>query len=118
MATPTGVVTTTSLAPAVAETPVTAVMEVALLTARLLAATPPMVTLVAPDKLVPVIVSVVPPSVVPEVGLTVSMVGSERSMYSNAAVLVALPLGTTTTISLSPMEPAGVTTTIDVADIT
>ena len=118
MATPTGVVTTTSLAPAVAETPVTAVMEVALLTTRLLAATPPMVTLVAPVKFVPVIVSVVPPSVVPEVGLTVSMVGSERSMYSNDAVLVALPLGVTTTISLSPMEPVGVTTTIDVADIT
>ena len=118
MATPTGVVTTTSLTPAVAETPVTAVMEVALPTAKLLAATPPMVTLVAPVKLVPMITISVPPAVGPKVGETVEMVGSERSTYSNDAVLVALPLGVTTTISLSPMEPVGVTTTIDVADIT
>ena len=93
-------------------------MEVALPTAKLLAATPPMVTLVAPVKLVPMITISVPPAVGPKVGETVEMVGSERSTYSNAAVLVALPLGVTTTISLSPMEPVGVTTTIDVADIT
>ena len=48
----------------------------ALTTTTLVAATPPTVTLVAPVKLVPVIMKAVPPKVVPEVGLTFLMVGT------------------------------------------
>jgi hypothetical protein len=43
-------------------------MLVALTTFTLVAAVPPIVTPVAPVKLVPVIVTLVPPAVLPEVG--------------------------------------------------
>ena len=54
----------------------TAVTEVALTTATLVAATPPTVTLLAPVKLVPVIVMVVAPAMGPNTGATVVMVGT------------------------------------------
>ncbi len=54
---------------------VTAVMEVALTTTTLVAGLPPTVTLLAPIKLVPLIVMVVAPRVEPEVGLTPEIVG-------------------------------------------
>ena len=72
---PPAVVTKISFAPAV-PAGVFAVIEVAVAT-TLVAATPPTVTLVAPVKLVPVIVNAVPAASGPEVGLTVVMVGSE-----------------------------------------
>ena len=72
---PAGVVTTTSLAPEVEENGVTAVICVAETTTRLVAATPPIFTLVAPVKLVPVSVKAVPPNCEPYVGLTLAMVG-------------------------------------------
>ena len=72
---PPDVVTTTSCAPAV-PAGVTAVMEVALTTTTLVAALPPMVTLLAPNKFVPVIVNAVPPRVDPEAGLTLKIVGA------------------------------------------
>ena len=72
---PPGVVNTTSFKPAVAA-PVTAVTEVALTTFTLVAATPPTVTLLAPVKLVPVIVMVVAPAMGPNTGATVVMVGT------------------------------------------
>ena len=54
-----------------------AVIEVALATTTLVAATPFTFTLVAPAiKLVPVIVNAVPPTIGPEAGLTVVMVGA------------------------------------------
>jgi len=55
---------------------VIAVIEVALTTAKAAAAVPPNATDVAPVKLVPVIVTVVPPAVVPEVGLMLVTVGT------------------------------------------
>ena len=55
---------------------VTAVMEVALTTTTLVAGLPPIVTLLAPVKLVPVMVIAVPPAVGPEVGLTLAIVGA------------------------------------------
>ncbi len=55
---------------------VTAVIEVASTTTTLVAATPPIVTLVAPVKFVPVMVIAVPPANGPEDGLTLAMVGA------------------------------------------
>ena len=55
---------------------VTAVIEVALTTTMLVAATPPTATIVASVKLVPVIVNAVPPKVVPEVGAMEVIVGT------------------------------------------
>jgi len=63
------------LAPAV-PAGVLAVIDVALTTTTLEAATPFTVTLVAPVRLVPEIVIAVPPLVGPDVGLTVEIVGS------------------------------------------
>ena len=75
VAVPPTVVTATLLAPAV-PAGVFAVMEVALTTTTLVAATPFTFTLVAPVKLVPVIVNAVPAVSGPELGLTVVMVGA------------------------------------------
>jgi hypothetical protein len=55
---------------------VTAVIEVALTTTTLVAATPPTVTLLAPVKFVPVIVKGVLPKVEPTVGEMLVMVGA------------------------------------------
>jgi len=55
-----------------------AVIEVAFTTTRLVAAAPPMVTLVAPVKLVPVLVADWPPAVGPGDGLIALTVGAAR----------------------------------------
>ncbi len=55
---------------------VTAVIEVASTTTTLVAAMPPTVTLLAPVKLVPVMVIAVPPAIGPEAGLTLVIVGA------------------------------------------
>ena len=75
MPVPPGVVTDTFTAPA-AFAGVVAVIDVALTTVKLVAATPPNVTAVAPVKLVPVIVTLVPPATGPEPGLTPVTVGA------------------------------------------
>lgn len=72
---PLGVVSTTSLTPAV-PIGVNAVTEVALTTTTLVAAVPPIVTLLVPVKFVPEIVMVVAPLVGPDAGVTVPIVGS------------------------------------------
>jgi hypothetical protein len=51
------------------------VIEVSLTTVTFVAATPPIVTPVAPVKFVPVIVTLVPPPVGPEIGLMALTVG-------------------------------------------
>ena len=71
---PPGVVTATSTVPA-AWAGVIAVMVVALTTVKLVAAVPPNVTAVAPVRLVPVMVTLVPPSVVPLAGVIDVTVG-------------------------------------------
>lgn len=71
---PARVVTTTLAAPA-APGAVVAVICVELLTVKLVAAVPPMLTAVAPVKLVPVIVTLVPPVVKPLDGLIAVTVG-------------------------------------------
>ena len=71
---PPGVVTDTVFAPAV-PAGVTAVTVVAFTTDTLVAAVPPIVTLVVPVRFVPVIVIGVPPAVEPEFGATDEIVG-------------------------------------------
>lgn len=53
-----------------------AVIWVALLTVKPVATAPPKVTAVAPEKLVPVMITVVPPEAGPEVGETLVRVGA------------------------------------------
>ena len=120
MAFPPGVVAVTLCAPAV-PAGVTAVMEVELTTTTLVAAAPPTVTLLAPDKLVPVIVNAVPPDVGPLVGAMLVMVGTGAT-YVNVIVCVDDPLLVVTTTGFAPavllegvlavMEVALVTTTL------
>ena len=71
---PPAVVTVTSAVPAAPAGDV-AVICVALFTVKPAAAVPPNFTLVAPEKLVPVTVTVVPPTVGPDVGEMLVTVG-------------------------------------------
>ena len=74
VAEPPAVVTTTFCAPD--PEGVVAVSVVEFTTVKPVAATPPMVTLLAPVKLVPTIVNEVPPSAGPVFGLTLAIVGA------------------------------------------
>ena len=111
VAVPPAVVTVMLFKPAV-PAGVLAEIKVEVLLKRV-AATPPTFTLVAPVKLVPVIVMVVPPVTGPEIGVTVVMVGS--ATYVKAAVLVATPPAVVTTTSFAPAVPAGVFAVMEVA---
>ncbi len=102
VAVPFGVVTATLVAPTV-PAGVTAVTLVDETTTTLVAAIPPTVTLVAPVKLVPVIVIGVPPAVGPVDGETEEIVGGAK--YVNAFVAVALPFGVVTATYLAPIVP-------------
>ena len=74
---PPGVVTVTSTVPEPAG--LVAVIEAALFTVKLAAAVAPNLTAVAPVKLVPVMVTEVPPTEGPELGTTDLTVGCEGS---------------------------------------
>lgn len=84
---------------------VTAVIEVEDNTTILVAGLLPTVTLLAPVKLVPVILIAVPPEVDPEVGLTEVIVGAGTT-YVKALAWVAVPPLVLTTRSCMPV-PAG-----------
>ena len=75
MAVPPGVVTATDVAPA-PPAGVTAVIWVSPVTVKLVAALPPKVTALAPVRPVPVIVTLVPPAVDPELGVALVIVGA------------------------------------------
>jgi len=107
---PPAVVTVTSFTPAV-PAGVIAVMLVALTTTTLVAETLPTFTLVAPVKLVPVMVIEVPPNVVPDVGLTLVMVGNGTT-YVNTLFNEIVPPGVVTETFLAPAVEAGVTAVI------
>jgi len=113
VAVPPAVVTATLFTPTV-PAGVLAVIEVALTTTTLVANVTPIFTMVAPVKLVPVIVIVVPPVVGPEIGLTLVIVG-RGTMYVNALALVAVPPAVVTATLLAPAVPAGVCAVIDEA---
>lgn len=69
-----------------------AVIVVALATVKLVAAVPSNMTLMAPVKFVPVIVTVLPPEVGPEPGLTDVTVGGSKSVRGPVAVeLLTIP---------------------------
>ena len=74
--TPAPVLMVTPTAPAVAAAGLTAVMDVGLLTVKLVAAVLPNDTAVAPVKPVPVIATVVPPASGPPAGLRPVMTGN------------------------------------------
>ena len=92
---------------------VTAVIEVASTTTTLVAATPPTVTLLAPVKLVPVMVIAVAPAVGPEAGLTLAIVGA--ATYVNVIACDVDPPAVVTPMVFAPAVPAGVTAVIEVA---
>src|SRR4029079_14519462 len=93
---------------------VTAVIDVELATVTLVAAVPPIVTVAPVAKFVPVIVTFVPPAVVPAVGEIAVTVGGAR--YVNPDARVALnPLALVTTTLTAPAAWAGVVPVIDVA---
>ena len=106
-------VTTIVFAPAV-PIGVTAVIEVALTTTTLAAATPPTVTLLAPVKLVPVIVKAVLPKVEPDVGEILVMVGAGTT-YVNALGIDTVPPEVVTATVFAPAVPTGVNAVIEVA---
>ena len=79
------VVVTTTLAVPAAPAGAVAVMEVLLATLKVVAATPPNVTLVAPVKFVPVRVTAVPPAVGPELGLLPVNESAQRPWTANSS---------------------------------
>lgn len=85
---------------------VNAVMLVAVF-AVMVAAAPPIVTPVAADKFVPVMVTAVPPAIGPDVGLSPVTVGAAAYVYP--PVRVALPPAVVTSTVAVPADPAGVT---------
>ena len=106
LAVPPGVVNDTVLAPAV-PTGVVAVTVVELTTLTEVAATPPIMTALAPVRFEPVIVTTVPPAVGPALGLTDTIVGGAK--YAKAPVFVTVPNGVVTDTFALPAAPAGVT---------
>ena len=102
---PPGLVTRTLALPAVPAGTVQ-VMLVALATLKLLHAVPPTVTAVAPVRLVPVMLMLVPPAVGPALGDTPVTVGGVTKLYRVLAVLV--PPGLVTRTLAVPAVLAGV----------
>lgn len=92
-------------------------IEVELLTVYDVAAVPPNDTAVAPVKFVPVIVTEVPPSVVPEAGETdvTTGAGGTVNVYWSPATVADVPFGLVTLMSTVPAACAGATAVIDVA---
>ena len=92
---------------------VTTVIDVALELKIEVPAVPPNVTEVVPVKLVPEIVTVVPPATGPNTGDNEVIVGASTKV--NPPLLVAVPPAPVITTSTAPAVLAGVTTVIEVA---
>lgn len=105
-------VSTTVTSPA-APAGVTTVTEMSLTLGIEVPAIPPKVTEDVPVKLVPVIVTVVPPDVEPVAGETEAIVGTPT--YVKPPVLVAEPPGVVNTTFAAPAEPEGATTVTEVS---
>ena len=112
VAVPPAVVTDTSRAPA-APIGVFPLIEFAEMTSAV-AATPPTFTLVAPLRLLPLIVNAVPPLAGPVAGLTLAIAGSGTTEV-NAAARVAVPPAVVTATSFTPAVLAAVTAFTEVA---
>jgi hypothetical protein len=106
VAVPPGVVTTTLFAPTVPPGAIVVMLDEET-TTKFAVATPPTFTVVAPVKLVPVIVIDVPPFTPPDIGETDEIVGG--ATYVNAFVAVAVPFVVITETFFAPTVPTGVT---------
>ena len=91
-----------------------AVMEVALFTAKLVAAVAPNFTAVAAVKLVPVMLTTVPPADGPLLGLTLVTVGGGTKVNLSAADVVLVPPVVVTVASTVPAPSAGEVAVIEV----
>src|SRR5450830_673706 len=109
---PPPVVTLTSTVPEPAGA--VAVICVALLKVKLLAAVPPKVTAVTPAKFVPVMVTLVPPVAGPDVGEMLLTVGAARYVNWSAEPVALVPPPVVTLTSTVPV-PAGAVAVICVA---
>ncbi len=76
----------------------------------------PKPTAMASVKLVPVILTVVPPDVSPATGLTAVIVGAVSYVNWSAAEVALVPTGVVTVTSTLPAAPPGAVTVIDVAE--
>ncbi len=115
---PAGVVTFTSTAPAACAGEV-ACTDVALTKLNAAAAVPPNDTPVTPVRLVPVIVTTVPPAIGPDVGdneVTVGSAGGATNVYLSPAETTEVPPGVMTVTSTRPAACAGATAVAEVAD--
>ncbi len=95
----------------------TAVIWLAELTVKLEALTAPNLTAVTPEKLAPVITTVVPPAVLPEVTLSEVTAGALTKVNWSAAEVELVPPGAVTVMSTVPV-PAGVVAVIEVELLT
>src|SRR3954470_17647325 len=84
-----------------------AVICVGLSTVKLAAAVPPKFTAVAPVRSVPVIATLVPPAVEPEVGLTPVTVGPATKVNKSFPLAGLVPPGVVTVTSTAPAACAG-----------
>jgi formyltetrahydrofolate synthetase len=93
---------------------VVAVIEVLLAKDTPVAATPPKVTDGTASKFVPVMVTLVPPSVGPELGVTLATVGAGSSYVKPLVSVPLWPPGFVTTTLTAPAAWAGVVAVIEV----
>ena len=114
---PPGAVTVTSTAPTEPAGAV-AVIVVALVTLNEDAGLPPMVTEVAPVKLVPVMVSEVPPTIGPAVGEIPVIVGNAAKVYWSADDFADVPPRVVMVMSTDPAEQPGAVAVIELALLT
>ena len=112
---PPAVVTVISTAPAPPAGEV-AVIWVAELTVKAVAAVAPNLTAVAPLRLVPVMITVVPPPVGPALGAIDVTEGAPTYVNWSAAEMVETPPGVVTRTSITP-EPAGAVAVMDVDEL-
>ena len=119
---PAGVVTSTLAALPAVPAGVVAVMLVELTTLKLVAATPPMVTAVAPVKSAPVMVMVVPPAAEPVVGEIIFTVGAgaATTMLATCTEVLVPPKEVTVAVRLPRDGAVSKVTTnwIEVAEVT
>jgi hypothetical protein len=94
------------------------VIDVGELTVNELALVVPNLTDDAAVKPVPVMVTLVPPAVGPELGLTAVTVGAPRYEKWSAADVAEIPPGVVTVTSTVPAGSAGEVAVIDVAELT
>lgn len=112
-----GLVTVTLTAPAACAA-VVAVIDVASTNTTFVAGTPPIVTVAPETNFVPVMVTLVPPSVVPDGGAMLEIVGAVEA-YVKPFVSVALWVSEFVTVTFTaPAACAGVVAVIDVAPTT